>query len=81
MIYERAIIRCGKKIAGRRVEHVAINRHGLHPADLFLVSTSFVKESGGPEITRPFAATAESKEKTNMVVSVTSDGQMISRTR
>ena len=40
----------------------------------FLVSTSFVKESGGPEITRPFAATAESKEKTNMVVSVTSDG-------
>jgi len=40
----------------------------------FLVTTSFVKESGGPEITRPIAATAENKEKTNMIVSVTKDG-------
>jgi biopolymer transport protein ExbD len=40
----------------------------------FLVTTSFVKEAGGPEIRRPIAATAESKEKTNMTVAVTSDG-------
>jgi biopolymer transport protein ExbD len=40
----------------------------------FLVTTSFVKESGGPEITRPIAATAENKDKTNMIVSVTEDG-------
>jgi len=40
----------------------------------FLVSTSFVKEAGGPEIKRPIAATAEAKDKTNMTVSVTSDG-------
>jgi biopolymer transport protein ExbD len=39
----------------------------------FLVTTSFVKESGGPDITRPIAATAENKEKTNMIVSVTKD--------
>jgi biopolymer transport protein ExbD len=40
----------------------------------FLVTASFVKESGGPEVTQPFAATAESKDKTNMIVSVTEDG-------
>lgn len=40
----------------------------------FLVTTSFVKESGGPEIKRPIAATAENKEKTNMIVSVTEEG-------
>jgi biopolymer transport protein ExbD len=40
----------------------------------FLVTTSFVKESGGPDITRPIAATAEDKDKTNMIVSVTEDG-------
>ena len=40
----------------------------------FLVTTSFVKESGGPEIKRPIAATAENKEKTNMIVSVTKEG-------
>jgi biopolymer transport protein ExbD len=40
----------------------------------FLVATSFVKESGGPEIKRPYAATAEQKEKTNIIVSVTQDG-------
>ena len=40
----------------------------------FLVTTSFVKESGGPTIDRPIAATAESKAKTNMIVSVTDDG-------
>lgn len=39
----------------------------------FLVTTSFVKEAGGPEIKRPIAATAENKEKTNMIVSVTQD--------
>jgi biopolymer transport protein ExbD len=42
----------------------------------FLVTTSFVKEAGGPEIKRPFAATAEDKDKTNMIVSVTADGQI-----
>ena len=40
----------------------------------FLVATSFVKESGGPEINRPIAATAENKEKTDLIVSVTEDG-------
>jgi len=40
----------------------------------FLVTASFVKESGGPEVTDPFAATAESKAQTNMIVSVTEDG-------
>ena len=40
----------------------------------FLVTTSFVKEAGGPEIHPPIAATAEAKEKTNMTVAVTSDG-------
>jgi biopolymer transport protein ExbD len=40
----------------------------------FLVTTSFVKESGGPEVTRPIAATAENKDKTNMIVSVTDEG-------
>jgi biopolymer transport protein ExbD len=39
----------------------------------FLVTTSFVKESGGPEIKRPIAATAENKDKTNMIISVTED--------
>ena len=40
----------------------------------FLVTASFVKESGGPEISRPLATTAEDKDKTNMIVSVTQDG-------
>jgi len=40
----------------------------------FLVTTSFVKEAGGPDISRPFAATAEDKDKTNMIVSVTQEG-------
>jgi biopolymer transport protein ExbD len=40
----------------------------------FLVTTSFVKEAGGPDITKPIAATAENKDKTNMIVSVTEDG-------
>ena len=41
----------------------------------FLVTTSFVKESG-VEVKRPIASTAESKEKTNMIVAVTQDGQI-----
>jgi biopolymer transport protein ExbD len=40
----------------------------------FLVTTSFVKEAGGPDIERPIAATAENKDKTNMIVSVTDNG-------
>ena len=39
----------------------------------FLVTTSFVKESG-VEIKRPIASSAVSKEKTNLVVAVTKDG-------
>lgn len=39
----------------------------------FLVTTSFVKESG-VEVKRPIAATAEQQEKTNMIVAVTRDG-------
>jgi len=41
----------------------------------FLVTTSFVKESG-VEVKRPIASTAESKEKTNMIVAVTKEGQI-----
>ena len=40
----------------------------------FLVTASFVKEAGGPDIATPIAATAEDKESTNMIVSVTEDG-------
>jgi biopolymer transport protein ExbD len=39
----------------------------------FLVTTSFVKESG-VEVKRPIASTAEQKEKTNMIVAVTKEG-------
>jgi len=39
----------------------------------FLVTTSFVKESG-VEVKRPIASTAEEQEKTNMVVAVTEEG-------
>ena len=39
----------------------------------FLVTTSFVKEAG-VVIKRPLASTAETKEKTNMVVAVTHEG-------
>jgi biopolymer transport protein ExbD len=42
----------------------------------FLVTASFVKDAGGPDITRPVAATAEDKDKTNMIVSVTKDGEI-----
>jgi biopolymer transport protein ExbD len=41
----------------------------------FLVTTSFVKESG-VEVKRPIASTAQSKEKTNMIVAVTKEGQI-----
>ena len=40
----------------------------------FLVTANFVKEAGGPEVARPLASTAEDKDKTNMIVSVTEDG-------
>lgn len=39
----------------------------------FLVTTSFVKEAG-VEVQRPVASSAETKEKTNMVVAVTHEG-------
>jgi len=39
----------------------------------FLVTTSFVKESG-VEVKRPIASTAETAEKTTMIVAVTQDG-------
>jgi biopolymer transport protein ExbD len=39
----------------------------------FLVTTSFVKEAG-VEVDRPTAASAEAKEKTSLIISVTRDG-------
>jgi biopolymer transport protein ExbD len=39
----------------------------------FVVTTSFVKEAG-VEVERPVASSAESKEKTNIVVAVTHEG-------
>jgi biopolymer transport protein ExbD len=39
----------------------------------FLVTTSFVKESG-VEVKRPIASTAEDQEKTNVIVGVTREG-------
>ena len=39
----------------------------------FLVTTTFVKESG-VEVNRPIAASAQSKEETNIVIGVTKDG-------
>jgi len=42
----------------------------------FLVTTSFVKESG-VVVKRPFAETAVSKQKTNLLVAVTVEGQVI----
>ena len=41
----------------------------------FLVTTSFVKESG-VEIKRPIASSAVSKEKTNLIVAVTKEGSI-----
>jgi biopolymer transport protein ExbD len=39
----------------------------------FLVTTSFVRESG-VEVKRPIASTAEQQEKTTMIVAVTEEG-------
>jgi biopolymer transport protein ExbD len=39
----------------------------------FLVTTSFVKEAG-VEVDRPTAASADAKEKTHQIISVTRDG-------
>lgn len=41
----------------------------------FIVTTSFVKESG-VTINRPVAKSSETKEKTNMVIGVTKEGQV-----
>ncbi|MGD9807164.1 MAG: ExbD/TolR family protein [Deferribacterales bacterium] len=41
----------------------------------FIVTTSFVKESG-VDVNRPKAASAASQEKTNVIISVTKDGQV-----
>ncbi|MBN1652153.1 MAG: biopolymer transporter ExbD [Deltaproteobacteria bacterium] len=41
----------------------------------FIVTTSFVKESG-IEVNRPEAATAEIKEQGNIMVAITADGQI-----
>lgn len=41
----------------------------------FIVTTSFVKEAG-VVVQRPVAQTAAAKEKTNMVVAVTKEGQV-----
>ncbi|MBN1907647.1 MAG: biopolymer transporter ExbD [Deltaproteobacteria bacterium] len=41
----------------------------------FLVTTTFVKESG-VEVNRPIASTTESKENTNIVIGVTKEGMI-----
>jgi biopolymer transport protein ExbD len=41
----------------------------------FLVTTSFVKESG-VEIQRPIAASAESRVKANLILAITKDGSI-----
>jgi len=41
----------------------------------FLVATSFVKESG-VEVMRPLAQTAEARDKTNLIIAVTVDGEV-----
>jgi|WetSurMetagenome_2_1015567.scaffolds.fasta_scaffold710796_1 biopolymer transport protein ExbD len=41
----------------------------------FLVTTTFVKESG-VDVNRPVASTTESKENTNIVIGVTKDGMI-----
>jgi biopolymer transport protein ExbD len=41
----------------------------------FLVTTSFVRESG-VEVKRPIASTAEAQEKTTMIVAVTEEGMI-----
>lgn len=41
----------------------------------FLVATSFVKEAG-VDVQRPVAATAVAKARTNLIVAVTTDGQV-----
>ncbi len=42
----------------------------------FIVTTSFVKESG-VEVNRPVANTTTEKEQTNIVISITKDGEVI----
>ncbi len=46
----------------------------------FLVTTSFVKEAG-VEVQRPIASSAQSKEKTNMVLAVTHEGTIYAEGR
>jgi biopolymer transport protein ExbD len=46
----------------------------------FLVTTSFVKESG-VEVQRPIAATAQRHASTNLIIAVTTDGQVFSEKR
>ncbi len=46
----------------------------------FLVTTSFVKEAG-VEVKRPIASSAETKEKTNMVLAVTHEGTIYAEGR
>lgn len=41
----------------------------------FLVTTTFVKESG-VEVKRPIASSAQDKEETNLVIGVTVDGEV-----
>lgn len=46
----------------------------------FIVTTSFVKESG-VDVNRPKAASAVTQEKTNMIISVTKEGQVFAEGR
>ena len=42
----------------------------------FIVTTTFVKESG-VEVNRPIAASAQSQKETNIIVAVTKDGARV----
>ncbi|MGD9159485.1 MAG: biopolymer transporter ExbD [Desulfobacteraceae bacterium] len=64
--------------AGRKSDEVELNMSPLIDMIFillifFLVTTTFVKESG-VEVNRPVASSAESKEETNIVIGVTEEG-------
>ncbi len=69
----------GLSFAERKSESVELNMSPLIDMVFillifFLVTASFVKESGAPSISTPFATTAKKKQTTNMIVGVTADG-------
>lgn len=63
---------------GRKADEVELNMSPLIDMIFillifFLVTTTFVKESG-VEVNRPIASSAEDKEETNLVIGVTEEG-------